>query len=58
MQPVLEGAMYTVLRRYTDRAVLDAVAARQADVKALLTGVPGFISYHCLLYTSPSPRDS
>lgn len=40
--------MYTVLRRYADRAVLDAVAARQADVKALLTGVPGFISYQAL----------
>ncbi len=41
--------MYTVLRRYTgDRAVLDAVAARQADVEALLRGVPGFISYQAL----------
>jgi hypothetical protein len=40
--------MYTVVRRYQDRAVLDAVAARQADVEALLRGVPGFISYQAL----------
>lgn len=40
--------MYTVLRRYADRTVLDAVAARQAEVEALLRGVPGFIAYQAL----------
>lgn len=40
--------MYVVLRRYADRAVLDAVAARQADVEALLRGVPGFIAYYAV----------
>jgi hypothetical protein len=40
--------MYTVLRRYNDRVVVDAVNERQADVEAILRGVPGFISYQAL----------
>jgi hypothetical protein len=40
--------MYVVLRRYADRTVLDAVAAHQADVEALLRGVPGFVAYYAV----------
>jgi hypothetical protein len=40
--------MYAVLRRYADRAVLEAIAARQADVEAVLRGVPGFVAYYAL----------
>ncbi len=40
--------MYTVLRRYADHVVVDAVVALQDDVQALLRGVPGFVSYQAL----------
>jgi hypothetical protein len=40
--------MYAVLRRYTDPAVLDAIATRQADVEAILRAVPGFIAYYAV----------
>ncbi len=40
--------MYAVLRRYAQRAALDAVAARQAEVQEILRGVPGFVAYYAL----------
>ena len=47
-QPMMGWAMYTVLRRYPDQVVLDAIVERKTDVEALLRGVPGFISYQAL----------
>jgi len=38
--------MYAVFRRYADHTVIDAVAARQADVEQVLRGVPGFVAYY------------
>jgi hypothetical protein len=40
--------MYIGLRRYSDQSVLDAVAARQADIEAVLRGVPGFVAYYAM----------
>jgi hypothetical protein len=40
--------MYAVMRRYADSSVLDAVAARQADVEEVLRGVPGFVAYYAV----------
>lgn len=40
--------MYAVVRRYRDRAVLDAVVAHRAEVEAILRSVPGFVAYYML----------
>ncbi len=40
--------MYIVQRRYSGPTVIDAVVARQADVQALISGVPGFIAYYAV----------
>ena len=40
--------MYAVVRTYSGQGaseVFDLIAQRQEDVKALLTGVPGFVNY-------------
>lgn len=39
--------MYAVIRRYTHTPQLfDELVRRQADVKQLIEGVPGFVSYY------------
>ena len=39
--------MYAVIRRYTHAPQLfDELVRRQADVKQLIEGVPGFVSYY------------
>ena len=39
--------MYATVRRYKNAAALaEAMAAKSNDVKALLTGIPGFVSYY------------
>jgi hypothetical protein len=41
--------MYAVVRRYTAASALaDALVQHEAEVTALLTGVPGFRTYHAL----------
>jgi hypothetical protein len=40
--------MYVVVRRYSGPTVIDAVVARQADVQALISGVPGFVAYYAM----------
>jgi hypothetical protein len=43
--------MHAVIRTYSGTGasqVFDLVSARQADVNALLSGVPGFVSYAAL----------
>jgi len=40
--------MYTVLRRYSDHTVIDAVVAQHADVEKLLRGVTGFVAYYAV----------
>jgi hypothetical protein len=41
--------MYAVVRRYTGASALaDALVQHQAEVTALLKGVPGFQMYHAL----------
>jgi hypothetical protein len=41
--------MYAVVRRYTGASELaDALVQHREEVKAILTGVPGFKAYHAL----------
>ena len=41
--------MYAVVRRYAEGSALaDALVQHQAEVTALLKGVPGFQTYHAL----------
>jgi hypothetical protein len=40
--------MYVVVRSYSEQgasALFDVMAEREEDVKALISGVPGFVSY-------------
>jgi hypothetical protein len=44
----MEGAMYVVVRSYSGQGtseLFDLLAQREEDVKALISGVPGFSSY-------------
>jgi hypothetical protein len=39
--------MYAIVRRYKNAAALaDAMSAKSGDVKALISGVSGFVSYY------------
>jgi len=40
--------MYVVVRRSSGPTVIDAVVARQADVQALISGVPGVVAYYAV----------
>lgn len=40
--------MYTVLRRYADHTVIDAITPRQPEVEEILRGVPGFVAYYAV----------
>jgi hypothetical protein len=41
--------MYAVVRHYTGAsALMDAMQARQDEVEALISGVPGFQKYHAI----------
>ncbi len=40
--------MYTVVRRYADHTVINAVVELQADVQKLISGVPGFVAYYAV----------
>jgi hypothetical protein len=44
----MEGAMYVIVRSYSGQGtseLFDLLAQREEDVKALISGVPGFSSY-------------
>ncbi len=40
--------MYVVVRHYSGPTVIDAVVELQADVQALISGVPGFVAYYAV----------
>ena len=46
-----EGRMYAVVRTYSGQGaseLFDLLEQREEDVKALITGVPGFVNYAAL----------
>src|SRR5690349_1230252 len=43
-----ERAMYAVVRRYRSPQLIDELAQNQDAVEALITGIPGFVSYTIL----------